>query len=187
MMSPQKGSTSEATDSEPPLLLFVCRRNEGSSILAEAILRHLARGQLRAASAGDTAPEPVSACALECLAAHQITTARLHSKPWGQFFGRGRPPVHVLVTLCDAYAARVNWDSDTVHTVKAHWPTPEPELVVGRQIDKQLAYEQAFVLLETRIRKLLALPLDRLSAPALSHQLVRIGAVFLGIRPIATT
>ena len=180
MMSPQKGSTSEASDSEPPLLLFVCRRNAGSSILAEATLRHLARGRLRAASAGDTAPEPVSAYALECLAAHQIPTAELHSKPWGQFFGLGRPPVHILITLCDAYASRVNWDSDTVHTVKAHWPTPEPELVVGSQVDKQLAFEQAFVLLETRVRRLLALPLDRLSAPALSHQLVRIGEVVPG-------
>lgn len=176
-MTPQNGRASGAADGERPVVLFICRRNAGSSILAEAILRHLAPGGVRAASAGDTPSQLVSFYALECLAAHDIPTTGLHSKAWGRFFGLGRAPVHILITLCDAYAARVDWDRDSVHTVKAHWPTPEPELVVGSETDKRLAFEEAFVLLEARIRRFLALPLGRLSDPALSHQLARIGEI----------
>lgn len=172
-MSTEKGTASGSADS--PLVLFVCRKNSAASILAEAILRHLAQGRFRAASAGDTANIQVSPYALECLEAHNIATTGLHSKAWGRFFGLGCPPIHILITLCDAYAARVDWDRDDVHTVKVHWPTPEPELVVGSPTDKRLAFEEAFVLLELRIRRLLALPLDRLTDAALSSQLGRIG------------
>lgn len=174
-MSPQKGSMSGATAPEPPLVLFICRKNVGASILAEGILRHLSQGRVRAASAGDLAQEPVSLYALGCLAAHRIPTTGLHSKPWGHFYGEGRSPVRLLITLCDTYAAGVNWDRDAVQAIKAHWPTSEPELVTGSPTDKQLAFEDTFVLLEARIRRLLALPLDRLSEPALSQQLSRIG------------
>lgn len=171
-MSPQKGTVSGTADS--PLVLFICRNNSAASILAEAILRHLAQGRVRAASAGDTANIPVNPYALECLTAHDVATTGLHSKAWGRLFGLGLPPVHILITLCDAYAARVDWDRDTVHTVKVHWPTPEPELVVGSETERRLAFEETFVLLEARIRRLLALPLNRLSDPALSCQLARI-------------
>lgn len=174
-MSAQKEIASLALDFQPPLVLFVCRRNEATSILAEATLRHLARGRFRVASAGDTVAAGVSPYALECLAAHDIATTGLHSKAWGRFFGLGRPPVHVLITLCDAYAARVNWDSDQIHTIKAHWPTPEPELVLGSPMDKRVAFEEAYLLIEARLRRLLALPLTRLSDPALAHHLSRIG------------
>lgn len=177
MVSRQKWSAHGAANPEPPLVLFICRKNVGASILAEGILRHLAQGRVRAASAGDSAPEPVSLHALECLAAHDIDTTGLHSKAWGHFFGLGRPPVHILIALCDAYAARVDWDHDTVRTVKAHWPTPEPELVVGSPTDKRLAFEEAFVLLVARIRRALALPLGRLGNPDLPDQLSRIAEI----------
>lgn len=172
-MLPQKGTVSGAVDS--PLVLFICRNNSAASILAEAILRHLAQGRVRAASAGDTAKMRVNPYALECLAAHDIATTGLQSKAWGRLFGLGQPPVHILITLCDAHAARVDWDRDTVHTVKVHWPTPEPELVVGSPTDKRLAFEEAFLLLEARIRRFLALPFNSLSDPALSRQLASIG------------
>lgn len=174
-MPPQKGTASGPADS--PLVLFVCRNNSAASILAEAILRHLAQGRLRAASAGDIANVRVNPYALECLVAHDIPTTGLHSKAWGRFFGLGCPPVNILIMLCDAHAGRVDWDRDAVHTVKVHWPTPEPELVVGTPTDIRLAFEEAFVLLEARIRRFLALPFVRLSDPALSHQLERISEV----------
>jgi arsenate reductase (thioredoxin) len=148
------------------LAQFICRKNTGASILAEAILRHLAQGRVH-----------VRPYALECLAAHQIATTNLESTAWRRFFGLGRPSFQLLITLCDAYAAAADSARDTVHTVKAHWPTPEPELVVGSPTDKGLAFEEAFVLLGARIRRFLALPLGRLSDPALSHQLARIGEI----------
>jgi arsenate reductase len=165
--------------SEPPLALFLCRSNAAASIMAEALLRHLAQGQVRAASAGDTAAASVNPYALECLTAHRIPTAQLFCKPWGVFFGYYRPPVRMLITLCnpDIYAAKANWDHEAVRTVRAHWPTADPEVTVGREIGMRLAFEELFVTLEARIRELVALPLDRLSDPALSRELARIGEV----------
>jgi len=164
---------------EPPLVLFLCRANSGPSILAEAILQHLAQGRVRAASAGERAAERVNPYALECLTAHHIATSGLHSKIWREFFGLDRPPVRVLIALGrpNAYAMEVNWNQPGVRTAKAHWPTPDPDAVVGSATEVRLAFEEVFITLEARIRQFLALPLDRLCDEALLQQLARIGGV----------
>jgi arsenate reductase len=161
------------------LVLFICRANAGPSILAEAIVRHLAQGRVRAASAAEEVAERVNPYVLECLAAHRVPASGVRPKPWGEFFGLDRPPVHVLIALGDpsAYAMGVNWNRPGVQTAKAHWPTPDPEAVVGGETRIRLACEEVFALLEARIRKFLALPLDRLSDEALLQQLARIGQV----------
>jgi arsenate reductase len=164
---------------EAPLVLFICRANSGPSILAEAIVRHLAHGRVRAASAGERAAERVNPYALECLTAHHVTTSGLHSKMWGEFFGVNRPPVHVLIALGNpnSYAMGVSWNQAGVSTAKAHWPTPDPEAIVGSATEVRLAFEEVFITLEARIRRFLALPLDRLSDEDLLRELVRIGGV----------
>jgi arsenate reductase len=164
---------------EGPLVLFICRANSGPSILAEAILRHLAQGRVRAASAGEKAAERVNPHALECLTAHHLPTKGLWPKPWGEFFCVDRPPVRVLITLGNpnAYVMGVNWNQSGVRTAKAHWPTPDPEAVVGGATQVRLAFEEVFSTLEARIRKFLALTLDRLSDEDLLEQLARIGEV----------
>ena len=164
---------------EAPLVLFLCRSNSGPSILAEAILRHLAQGRVRAASAGEKAAEFVNTHTLECLAAHRIATTGLWPKPWGAHFGMDRPPVRMLIALGDpnAYAMGVSWNQPGARTAKAHWPTADPEAAVGGETKIRLACEEVFALLEARIRKLLALPLDRLTDEALVQQLARIGEV----------
>jgi protein-tyrosine-phosphatase len=145
--------------------------------MAEAILRHLAQGRLRAASAGETVSGRVSPYAIACLTAHGIGTTGLRDKLWGELFGIYRPPVRVLITLSnpDTYAAKANWDKENVRTVKAHWPTPDTETVVGSPTDRRLAFEKVFVTLEARIRKLLALQMDQLTDRALARELTRIG------------
>ena len=180
VVMPSRKETVQANmATEPPLVLFLCRANSGPSILAEAILRHRAQGRVRAASAGQKAAERANPYALECLAAHRIPTTGLRPKIWGEFFGLGRPPVHVLIALGDpnAYAMGVNWNQPGIRTAKAHWPTPYPEAVVGGETEIRLACEEVFALLEARIRKFLALPLDRLSDEALLQALARIGEI----------
>jgi hypothetical protein len=85
----------------------------------------------------------------------------------------------VLIALGDpnAYAMGVNWNQPGIRTAKAHWPTPYPEAVVGGETEIRLACEEVFALLEARIRKFLALPLDRLSDEALLQALARIGEI----------
>jgi len=165
------------TKSEPPLVLFICRTNTAMSIMAEAILRHLAQGRVRAASAGETISGRVSPYAIACLTAHGIGTTGLRDKLWGELFGIYEQPVRVLITLSnpETDAAKAHWDRKSVRTVRAHWPTPDPESVVGTPADRRLAFEKVFVTLEARIRKLLALQMDQLTDRALTRELTRIG------------
>jgi arsenate reductase len=163
--------------SEPPLVLFICRTNTAVSIMAEAILRHLAQGGVRAASAGETVTGRVNPRAIACLTAHGIGTTGLRDKLWSELFGLARLAVRVLITLSnpDSNAAKAHWDQESVRTVRAHWPTPDPETVVGTAADRRLAFEEVFVTLEARIRRLLALEMDHLTDQALARDLPRIG------------
>ena len=52
---------------------------------------------------------------------------------------------------------------------------PDPAKVTGSAIDQRLAFEEAFVTLDARIKRLLALPLGRLTDRELSLELARIG------------
>lgn len=169
------GSPSPSRSGLQPLVLFLCRSNTATSIMAEAICEHYAQGRVRAASAGDTPAVQVNPYALECLRAHGVATRGLRSKPWGEFFGLHRTPVRFVVSLGDVYAAQTNWDHDTCATVKALWVMPDPSTVVGTATDARLAFEETFLTLESRIRKFLALPLGQLSDQALSRELALIG------------
>ena len=156
----------------PPLALFLCRASTAASIMAEAILRHLALGRVRAASAGEIPYGQVNPHALACLHDHGIATQGLRSRMWGEFFGWGKPPVRFLIALSDVYAAESNWGPGTIIT---RWYMPDPGAFAGGGIDIRLEFEQAFNMLESRIRKFLALELGRLTDRALSRQLALIG------------
>jgi protein-tyrosine-phosphatase len=159
----------------PPLVLFVSRLNTGVSIMAEAILRHLAQDRLRAASGGaspDADLDPVHPFALECLRAHGIATIGLRSKAWGEFFGATKPPVRLLIALSDVYAAKADWPADTL---VANWNTPEPADVVGHEVEIRLAFEQTHGTLHSRIREFLSLQLEHLEEGALVEALTGVG------------
>jgi arsenate reductase (thioredoxin) len=163
---------SSARNGVPPLVLFLCRTNATNSIMAEALLRRLGLGRLRAASAGGVPHDNVNPFALECLSAHGIETTRLRTKMWGEFFGLDRQPIRYLIALCDHYAAKANWQEDTLI---AHWHMPDPGEVAGSDIDIRVAFEEAFGRLDLRIRRFLALPLGTLNSTALAQELQRIG------------
>jgi protein-tyrosine-phosphatase len=165
--------TSRAADLSPPLALFVDRRNTGTSIMAEAILRHHARGRIRAASAGERASPEVSRSALECLASHGIGTEGLHSKAWGQFFGLGRPAVRFVVTLDDVYAAKAAWPPGTV---VARWYLDDPNTIVGDASRIRGAFEATYVALKVRINLFLELACASLDDHTLGQKLADIGA-----------
>jgi arsenate reductase len=166
---------SPARDAQRPLVLFLCHSNAAISIMAEAILEHFAQARVRAASGGDVPPGQVNPYALECLRLHGIATRGLRSKAWGEFFGLHKPPVRFLITLCEVEAAKANWGYDNSRLVKAHWAMPDPSSDAARDVDIRVGFEEAFGTLESRIRKFLALPLDRLTDEELSRELALIG------------
>ena len=176
-----------APDARQPLVLFLGRSNRASSIMAEAILEHLAEGRLRSASAGDRpVVAQVSPHALEVLRKYGVATQGLRSKPWGEFFGLGKPPLRFLITLCAVEAARVDWECDSKRLVRACWDMPDPAAVTGTETEVRFAFEKAFATLESRIRKFLALPLERLADRGLARELELIGQEPAGFARVAS-
>ena len=156
----------------PPLVLFLCRSNTTSSIMAEAILRQAAHSTWRAASAGDgpvgRAVHPVT---LQTLRRHEVETRGLKPRLWGEFFGLGREPVRILITLADVEAARVNWELDNSKLARGAWPMPDPGETTGSETDVRRAFDAAFDCLAARIGRLLALRPERLAPSALANAL----------------
>ena len=160
---------------DPRLVLFFCRVNHAGPIMAEAILNHLARGRLRAMSVGCDSSGGIHPYASECLAAHGISAQIVRNTSRRAVVGPGAPAAHFLITLCEVKSHHCPIPAEPAPCVCAHWSMPDPAAVVGCAIDQQLAFEEAFVTLHSRIRRFLALPLERLRDRALSAELTRIG------------
>ena len=166
------GRDVKARGPQPPLLLFLCHSNTALSIMAEAILGHLAGSRFRAASAGDRPATQTSPYAIECQRAHGLATRGLRSKPWSEFFGLGRQPARFVIALGTMYDANASWSRDTL---VAHWQMPDPAVAAGSEADIRLVFDQTFDTLASRIRRFLALPLSELTDQVLLRELALIG------------
>ncbi|SHO62382.1 Protein-tyrosine-phosphatase [Pseudoxanthobacter soli DSM 19599] len=80
-------------------VLFVCARNAGLSIMAEAYLNHLGLPGFRAFSAGVEPADTVHPRALETLAGAGLSTERLEPKPLELFAFDLAPEPDVVVAL----------------------------------------------------------------------------------------
>lgn len=165
------GHTLRRQGAEPGVALFLCRQNHAGAIMAEAIVKHLAGGQLRAASAGADPSSPPHPYALECLSAHGMARRPLQPRSWREFVGANVPAIRLLITLCEQESHHCSLPA----RVQAHWGMPDPAKVTGSAIDQRLAFEETFVTLNARIGRLLALPLRRLTDCELSLELARMG------------
>ena len=155
-------------------VLFLCTGNSARSILAEAYLNHAARGRFIAYSAGSHPGGAVNPFAIELLRKRGIGTASARSKSWDEFARPDAPQIDFVITVCDSAAAEVCpiWPG---RPVTAHWGVPDPAAVKGTDEEKRLAFQKAFSALSQRIDRLLALPVEKLDAPALKRRLDEIG------------
>lgn len=78
-------------------VLFLCTGNSARSLMAEALLRHLAGDRYDVASAG-TRPEGVDPRTLEALARFGVASDQLQSKSVDTFVGQ---TFDYVITLCD--------------------------------------------------------------------------------------
>ena len=77
-------------------VLFLCTGNSARSIMAEALLNHLAPEKFTAYSAGSHPKGTVHPYALEVLRHFQVPTEGLRSKSWEEFTGPEVPPIDFL-------------------------------------------------------------------------------------------
>ena len=155
-------------------VLFICTGNTARSILAEGLMNHLARGRLKAYSAGSQPKGVVNPLALQTLATWRIPTDAFRSKSWDEFAEPGAPQMDFVLTVCDNAAGEVCpfWPGQPM---TAHWGVPDPAAVQGTDPQKAKAFFDAAVTLRRRIELLLALPLASLDALRIQREITDIG------------
>lgn len=151
----------------PPLkFLFLCTHNACRSILAEAIFRQLAADQHIVASAGSQPQGEVFPETLSQLHQHGYDTQGLFSKSWDDL--KNYDP-DVVITVCDQ-AAGESCPIWFGKAVKGHWGLTDASKIPAPHQRAQ-CFAELITLLETRLTRLLQLPLTELSAAELSAAL----------------
>ncbi len=155
-------------------VLFLCTGNSARSILAEAILNYRGNGRFRAFSAGSYPKGQVNPYAVALLKRVGMPTDGLRSKPWDEFAKPGALLLDFVFTVCDNAAGEVCpvWPGQPV---TAHWGQPDPAAVEGTELEKTMAFRDAFRMLERRIGVFISLPFASLDRLALGEKLREIG------------
>jgi len=162
------------TNQRPWRVLFLCTANSARSILAEAAMQRAGGDRFEAHSAGSTPRGAVNPAALELLAAEGFDVAAFRSKGWDEFATPGAPPLDFVITLCDSAAGEACpvWPG---RPVTAHWGLPDPAALDDPDARRQ-AFAGTLRAIETRIGRLLQLPLDEMTAAEVGRALADIGA-----------
>ena len=159
----------------PYNVLFLCTGNSARSIMAEAILTTMGKGQFRAFSAGSHPTGQVNPIALEQIAGRlKLPTDGYRSKGWDELAASEAPRMDFVFTVCDN-AAKETCPVWPGHPMTAHWGVPDPAAVTGSEKDKRLAFARAFNQLYKRLQVFTALPIASLDKLALKRQLDAIG------------
>ncbi len=165
----------------PTRILFVCTHNSARSILAEALLRHHAGGRFEAFSAGSSPrenqqPNPLG---LAALAANGIDIGGLSSKSWDAFVAPNAPTLHAVITVCDSAAGEscplFSGPISSRHPARAHWGYADPSAGDASDATKRLAFDALLVQIDRRIRALVELPDEQLTAERLAANLTALG------------
>ncbi|MBM7067429.1 helix-turn-helix domain-containing protein [Actibacterium sp. 188UL27-1] len=155
-------------------VLFICTGNSARSILAEAILRHVAGDRFNAFSAGTQPTSTPNTHALEMLRQKGLDTGPLRSKNIDAFRAEGAPALHFVFTVCNQ-AANEECPSWPGHPVSAHWGMPDPGKVDRNDAERAYAFQSAYGTLVNRIVAFTSLPVSTLERSALQHALDDIG------------
>lgn len=136
-------------------VLFLCTGNSARSIMAEALLNHLARDRFRGYSAGSAPVGRVHPLALELLAQENIDASGARSKSWDEFARAGAPQFDFVITVCDQAAGETCpvWPGQPA---RMHWSIEDPAAAGGTEAGKTRAFRAAFDALEERVRAFVA-------------------------------
>lgn len=154
-------------------VLFVSSRNAARGILAEAILRHVARGRFEAFSAGADPRGEIDPFAVELLDDNQFPRDGLRSKSWQEFSSADAPRFHFVFNLCSR-TARTRFPVWPWPVMQANWVVDDPSLATGDIETKRKAYWNAFTVLQRRIDLFTNLPLDSIDSLTLHSRMIDI-------------
>jgi arsenate reductase len=155
-------------------ILFICTGNSARSILAEALLNHMARGPFKAYSAGSHPTGVVNPFAIKTLEKIGIDSSSARSKSWDEFSTSESPSLDFVITVCDQAAGEVCpvWPGQPI---LAHWGAPDPAKEVGSDEEVLTKFGKVAALLRYRIELFLSLPVAKLERLALDKAVKDIG------------
>ena len=159
---------------QPRNVLFLCTGNSARSILAEALLNDLGKGEFRAYSAGSFPKGEVHPLSLEVLRSMGLTTDGLRSKSWDEFATPGAPQMDYILTVCDQAAGEMCpiWPG---HPISAHWGLPDPAAATGPHDQRLAAFKETARVLRLRIQYFLAFRFKELRRAELQSKLSEAG------------
>jgi ArsR family transcriptional regulator, arsenate/arsenite/antimonite-responsive transcriptional repressor / arsenate reductase (thioredoxin) len=155
-------------------VLFVCTHNSARSIMAEALLQKIGKGQFNAYSAGSDparVPQPEVIERLEKLG-HDVT--RLRCKSWHEFTGPDAPRMDFVIALCDTPHGQTCPDFGEKFVTGA-WPLPDPVDFRGSESERATLLNELYAMIRRRIEIFTSLPFATLDKMALKARLDEIG------------
>jgi arsenate reductase len=155
-------------------VLFLCTRNAGRSVMAEALLDHWSKGRFKGYSAGVHPSGRVHPMALVLVTELGEPTDSLRSKSWDEFAAPGAPHMDYIFTVCDQAAGETCpvWPG---HPITANWAVPNPIKDNATRTEEALAFREAFRFLETRIRYFLTFRFKELDRGELQRMSIEAG------------
>ena len=155
-------------------VLFLCTGNSARSILAEVLIEHWGKGRFKGYSAGSLPKGAVHPIALDLLENLHLPTGGLRSKSWNEFARPGASVMDFVFTVCNQAAGETCpvWPGNPV---TAHWGVPDPAAVEGAEAEQRRAFRDAYLALENRIKRFVALPIDKLDRLAIKRKVDEIG------------
>lgn len=150
-----------------PRILFLCTANCCRSQMAEAILKHIASDRIEVLSAGSTPAGYIHPLVFDALEQLGIPVENQTSKSWEEF--RDSPP-DLLITVCESAAGEVCpvWP-DCPAT--AHWPLPDPVMLVESEQDRIDAARRVAERLQLKLQRLAQLDWEHKSPQDLLPQI----------------
>jgi len=155
-------------------VLFLCTHNSARSVMAECILNREGKGKFKAFSAGSAPSGRVNPYALDLLRNSKYDISALRPKSWDEFAAPDAPQMDFVFTVCDDAANEVCpvWPGQPM---TAHWGVLDPSRAEGTEVEKRLAFAEAYKMLSRRIELFLSLPLQSIDRLALKRHLDDIG------------
>ena len=157
-------------------ILVLCTGNSARSILGEALIARKGAGRVCAYSAGSRPKGVPHPGALRLLAAYGYDVTAFRSKSWDEFAVPGAPRIDIAITVC-GNAAGEACPLFIGAPVRAHWGLAYPADVAGDAAAVDAAFAETWRLLDMRVRAMLALPLETMSAAERREALNSIGAM----------
>jgi protein-tyrosine-phosphatase len=164
-------------------VLILCTANSARSILGEALINHLGEGRFRAYSAGSHPRGVPNPDGLAMLADKGYEISRFASKSWDVFAAPDAPKMDIVITVCDSAAGETCplWPGTPL---KAHWGIPDPAHVGETPQERRAAFEEAYRLMELRVKALVALRIEEMQPDEARSALAAIGRLE-GATPMA--